>query len=247
LWTGLKTYASDEELRALSDALLGRAVQLAAGPLPDLGFDDTDRQVLKYLDKPRKPDQLERAIGNRRLVRALLRLVTVIDKAKLVPAPQGIPIPKAAKVGGTGSFPAISQSTADLAETTPTPSPPQPTPTPPKPRIDAALIAEARALHGEIENKTHFEILGVTEQTPAADLRKAFTVLQKNVYRFAEEVSPRRVHRHQRRRGRASDPRALGADQRSVQRALEREVARRIHQPAQLPLQRRRPQDGAHP
>lgn len=180
LLNGIKQHASDDELRAMSDALLGRAVQVvSASALPELGFDEADRQVLRYLEKPRKPDQLERAVNNRRTVRAMLRVLSLMDKLKLGSATSAIPISK--KSGGTQDI----RPTGDLAETTPTPRstvPATPTPPPKKERVDAALISEARALHAELDNKTHFEILGVTEATNPAELRKAFTAMQKRFH-----------------------------------------------------------------
>lgn len=185
LLNGIKQHASDDELRAMSDALLGRAVQLVSGAMPELGFEEADKQVLRYLEKPRKPDQLERAVNNRRSVRAMLRVLSLMDKLKLSSAASAIPLSKKPSTSTQDIRPTGDiRSTGDL-EMTPTPRssvPNTPTPPPQKPRFDPALINEARALHAELENKTHFEILGVTEATNAAELRKAFTALQKRFH-----------------------------------------------------------------
>lgn len=175
---GVKNGASDEELRATSDFLLGKAVQLH-GAMPELGFDDQDRQILKYLEKPRKPDALERT-GNRRQVRALLRLLIIFDKAKLVPAAQGIPLPKATKPG----MGAVSTPVSSPAQDYDLP-PAQPTPVrvrTPEPRVDPTLVQQLREVHATMETKNHFEMLGVLESTQVADIRKAFTAIQKRFH-----------------------------------------------------------------
>jgi curved DNA-binding protein CbpA len=172
---GLKTATSDEELRATSDSLLGKAVQLY-GVMPELGFDEQDRLILKYLEKPRKPDALERA-GNRRQVRALLRMLLIFDKAKLVPAAQGIPLPKAAKPAGAATTPVPTQ---DLNEQDRYQTPVRVKS--PEPRVDPSLVREMHELHASMEHKSHFEMLGVLETTQVAEIRKAFTLLQKRFH-----------------------------------------------------------------
>lgn len=187
---GLEAHASDDELREASDTLLGKAVQLS-GALPPLELGPVEQKILRYLEKPRKPDQLERALGDRRRVRAVLRLLLVLDRAKILPAGKGIPIPKATLVKsqpGTGSLgdhdPSGSTPVFEQSE------PPAPLPRAPSTsRPDAAFLAEVRGLHAELERKSHFELLGVTRDAPPSEVKKAYHGLAKRFHPDAAGAS----------------------------------------------------------
>lgn len=192
LTAGLRSHASDEELRAAADAFLGKSIQLS-GSLPELGLDGAERRILRYLDKPRKPDQLERAGKDRRTVRMLLRLLVIFGCVKTLPAAKGIPIPRATLLKGQVPTAAPGESSesavfgeGEKANGSGGSNPSAPATSAPAQgvasREQLELMKEIRALHRELGNKSHFEILGVTPQMDAAELRKNFTTLQKKFH-----------------------------------------------------------------
>jgi curved DNA-binding protein CbpA len=205
LTDGLRATASDQELRATSDKLLGQAI-LLAGELPEeLKLSAEEKRALKYLDKPRKPDQLERAMNNRRLVRVLLRIAMMLEKTKLVPAAKGIPIPKATLLKGTIAGVPIptagpSAPAPERAEEPPAPSPAPRPPPPPDAKVSRsqqakeeqlALLEEIRALHAEMDEMSHFDVLGVKPETTATEIKKAYYLLAKKYHpdAFTEGLS----------------------------------------------------------
>jgi hypothetical protein len=97
---GLANEASDGELRQVADGLLGRAIQLRGGTvgLPDWEPSGPERKLIQYLEKPRKPDHLERAMKNRKQVRGFVRALELLDRLVVLPAAKAIPIPKASLV-----------------------------------------------------------------------------------------------------------------------------------------------------
>lgn len=110
LTSALTEHASDLELKTFSNELLGKSVQLVPTGLTKIEvFQSAAEGVLRYLTKPRKPDQLERAVGNRRKVRAVLKILDRANALEHWPASKGIPIPKATLLKGV-SFPSSSPS-----------------------------------------------------------------------------------------------------------------------------------------
>jgi curved DNA-binding protein CbpA len=180
-------HASDREQRVTSDLLLGKAVSLAhdAARLQGFALDETAKKVLKYLDKPRKPDQLERAVGNRKLVRALLRLLAIEDALQLDPVGKAIPIPKATLV--KPDVPISSTSSPPITQDI---KPVEPPPAAPKmaiPRMPSRLNPIAKEMKESFESlkkKNFFELFGVSQTVPvdAAVLRKTYTTLAKKYH-----------------------------------------------------------------
>lgn len=189
LWQALKNGASDLELRSISDMLLGKAVGVSElHRLPPFAFDETERRLLKLLEKPRKPDQLERSIGNRRLARALLRLLFLYDCLQIDSAKKAIPIPGTVRIAPQPSLTTLDvtdesqvRASQDVIIIEP---PPPPKKDQPKRRSaeEQKLIKEIQNLHKDIGNKSHFELLGVKDSTTPVDLRKSFTQLAKKFH-----------------------------------------------------------------
>ena len=162
----LKNYACDDELRDVQDALLGKAVQYkgAALDLKMLGFDDEDRNLLELISKPRKPDQLERALKDRRQVRAVLKLLGICGNLELlsskagVPIPSTIRVPKPSKAPGSGSMiDAIAPPSPSSGEhDVPVPPPMPMTLAPKRSVVESLLLKELRDLHNHVcKNKLH--------------------------------------------------------------------------------------------
>ena len=182
--------AASAELTYQADNLLGRGVKLKAGDMPNRAWTPEERKLLGYLEKPRKPDQLERAIGKRKLVRGFLRTLSLMDRIEVVSVNSAIPIPKAVKIQGAVPMPTSSSngSTTTTASTVP--------------EIGASdlgsskgdvirprrrdrphpLVAEIKKFHQEMTEKNHFQVLGVEEQFDTGDLRKKFTELAKKFH-----------------------------------------------------------------
>ena len=113
----LQASASDGELKRLARDLLGQSVRATAGLIPaELVPSAEQKRLLHYLEKPRKPDQLERAMKNRRLVRGMLRALTLIGALDTLPVKKAIPIPKATLLKGQHG---IAEFTPPPRETTP--------------------------------------------------------------------------------------------------------------------------------
>lgn len=191
LYSALASGTAEEEMRTLTESLLGKAVKLRGKVpnFPGLELSDDQRHLLHYLDKPRKPDQLERAL-NRRLVRAMLRILSLEDALELVPASQGIPIPKATLLKGQAAFTPLPPEAAEEA--------PEGIPgdrvAPPRAqsaKTDPKLKREIEELHASMGEKSHFEMLGASEKTEAGELRKLFTALAK---KFHPDAFPPTTH-----------------------------------------------------
>lgn len=184
---------SDRELRWAADKWLGKAVTLRAGgpgPVADRPIDAAVPAILRYLERPRKPDQLERATGKRRVVRLVLRLLDLLGRLEGLPVSKAVPIPKATLLKGqtftgygsmtetwsspTGTSSAVDGAAAEAPEAEPTPPPPEP------PKLTAEqkkLFAEVESLHEKMNALNHFEILGVKQDASTSDIRQAYTHL----------------------------------------------------------------------
>ncbi len=193
LVNAIKRHASSQELRSASTAVLGKAIAVKTTP----GFlkaIDTEAVVrtLKYLRKPRKADQLERAVGDRRLVRALLRILLAHEALELSPQARAVPILKATRLTSPADFLAPS-GTGPRGEDTSGSEPqspshealkkdtPKPKPTSGK-QISDSLIREVKDLHASLERKSHFDLLRVKEDVAQDTLRKTMTELAKKYH-----------------------------------------------------------------
>jgi tetratricopeptide (TPR) repeat protein len=206
---------SSAELRSVSDALLGRAVQLRggdAGPLGRAKEGGPAQKLLKLLRKPRKPDQLERALGDRKTVRRVLRLLQLFERLELVPPAQAVPIAgatlmrghvvttalfevEAAAAEARAASAAAAQAAAgsEAAGATPASSAGSSTSrsVAPEPRMDSrtrALLKEAEALHGKLSKLNHFELLDVPEDATEPQLIDARNKLAKRF--FPDHLGP---------------------------------------------------------
>ncbi len=185
LVSGLTQHASDTELRAVSDALLGKAVRLE-GTLDSLEPSAALKRFLRYLEKPRKPDQLERAL-KRRMVRGLLRMLMLKKQLVEVPVAKAIPIPKATLLKGALTFnvsstPNVTDPEASAPKRAPSAARPA---EPAKPVKSAEAIRfekEVKTLHGSLKETDHFSLLGIQRTTEPTELRKAFTTLAKKYH-----------------------------------------------------------------
>lgn len=192
---------SDRELKWAADQWLGRSVQIRAGgpgPLFQSNLDPALPTVLRYLEKPRKPDQVERAVGNRRVVRLALRLLELLGRLEGHPMGKAVPIPKATLLKGqgfsgygTGSLPATEDAPA-------APPPEKAPPREPEQPLDPemkALFEEIRRRHREMAEQNHFEVLGVGQEAKSAEVRQAFTALAQRLHpdklgsRLSEEAA----------------------------------------------------------
>jgi curved DNA-binding protein CbpA len=193
--------ASDRELKTVSDHTLGKAVMLARGArLEGYALDEAAKKVLKYLEKPRKPDQLERAVGNRKLVRAILRLLEMEDALALEALAKAIPIPKATTLksavpgavaplsfDNTPSNPGIEEEAVEVEVEKRVA---------PERKVSARelppIANELRAFREASKKKNHFELFGLPQnaQIDAVLLRKNYTVLAKKYHpdAFANDV-----------------------------------------------------------
>jgi curved DNA-binding protein CbpA len=191
---------SDRELKWAADQWLGQSVQIrpgGPGPLFQSNLDPALPTVLRYLEKPRKPDQLERAVGNRRVVRLTLRLLELLGRLEGHPMGKAIPIPKATLLKGQG-FSGYATGSLPPTEDTPT-APPAPEPRgEPEAPIDPemkALFDEVRSRHQKMGEQSHFEVLGLNQDAKSADVRQAFTALAQRLHpdklgsRVPEEVA----------------------------------------------------------
>jgi tetratricopeptide (TPR) repeat protein len=180
---------AERELRLLADRLLGRAVKLSQPVSALPGLEDMPKELstlLAYLDKPRKPDQLERALGDRRRARGLLRALEIFGLLETRPVAEAIPIPSATLLKGQG-FP-VAPGPGPAARAT-DPVGPAPSGARETPRTvsrlsssDQALVREVKELHKDLAHKNYFELLGAKEDTPASELRRLYTLLAKKYH-----------------------------------------------------------------
>jgi len=196
----LPNVMSDRELKWAADRWLGKAVRIrdgGPGPLLESRADPALPAVLRYLEKPRKPDQLERATGNRRAVRLALRLLDLLGRLEGLPVAKAVPIPKATLLKGQGFMgygPSAAAETLAGAPAHATEAPPssgdlggatEAAPEPAAPTIDREtekLFGEIERLHAKMAEQNHFEVLGVKRDTEAADIRQAFTRLARRYH-----------------------------------------------------------------
>lgn len=205
---------SERELRAVADRLLGKAVSLRPGGAGPLAADPNPvaRTLLGYLSRPRKPDQLERAIKNRRAVRTLLRLLDLTGRLELQPLAKAMPIQGATLLKGQ----ALSFGMFDTAGPEPEPEAPdaeQPKKEGPPKRSETEikLGKEIRAFHERLGKMNHFEVLGVDQAATSETVRSAFKDLAKKYH-----------------------PDALGQDVPEDLAAKAREVSSRINEAHQI-------------
>lgn len=186
----LETHAPDKELRALSDRLLGRAIQLRGGSLGVTDYEPNklEAKLMSYLGKPRKPDQLERALKKRRQVRGFVRALELLDRLTVMPAAKGIAIPKASLVSmdlpGAESFKATATrsrpSESPVVDAEPDASAARARPAAkPKPH---PIVADVEIWYASLDEKNHFELLDANDKTTPAELRKKFTALAKKFH-----------------------------------------------------------------
>lgn len=190
LLRGLRFSSPNTELHATADLLLGRSVRMK-GSLRQLeALMTLPREVgvgLRYLDRPRRPDQLERAL-RRRPARALLRLLELLDLLETLPAGKAIPIPAATRARpgpetGKSDAGGFERTTPRFTESSTTQVPTPPIPTPAKrgarpssrPRTDKqqSLFSEIDRFHAVLETGLdHFAVLGVQRDVTPEDLKK---------------------------------------------------------------------------
>lgn len=179
-FAALQSSAADGELKALSNELLGQAVQVNEKRLPrEYEASRDEKRILAYLTKPRKPDQLERALSNRRVVRGFLRGLDLLGALERLPAKQGIPIPKATLLKGQ-----MGVSTPEPLPRASTPAPRVREREPSKPRVNVnhPIVKEVDVLHASLKSKSHFDLLGATDKTSPSELRTLFTALAKKYH-----------------------------------------------------------------
>lgn len=182
LLDGLEKHASDKELQEQADLLLGKAVKLARADFTFHGYEASgdEAKLLQYLHKPRKPDQLERALGDRKLVRGVLRILYLLGEIELLPQAKAIPIPKATLTKAQLNF--TTGLSAGDPPRAPEPESPKKRAEPEAPPAVTQLAKEIRELHGELSKKNHFEVLGVDKKADLATVRKTFTQLAKKYH-----------------------------------------------------------------
>jgi tetratricopeptide (TPR) repeat protein len=205
LLTGLKQFADARELRNASDALLGKAIKVRPGPLPfpTECVDELDRSLIQLLEKPRKPDQLERSLSDRRRVRAWLRALILHDRLEIGPANIAIPIPRATLLKGQVNMsmpdsadlpPGRSQTTSEGASDTDIHE--HMAKVKKKAGCDPARAREIKAFHERSKEKqeNYFELFDLDPAQPDLDatkLRKRYTELAKKFHpdSFGGDVS----------------------------------------------------------
>lgn len=180
----LPEVACARELKWAADKWLGKAVQLRAGgpgPLADQPFDRAVSAILRFLEKPRKPDQLERATGNRRVVRLVLRLLDLLGRLEAHPLAKSVPIARATLLKGQSI---TSYSSPDTAAAAPTAQPEEeitepegPPKPPPLSARDQQKAEEIQKRHEKIGKQNHFEVLGLKQDCKGAEVKEAAKTL----------------------------------------------------------------------
>jgi curved DNA-binding protein CbpA len=209
--------ASDAELKVFVRGLLGKSVRLRPGGGGAVGQSakGAAAKLVHYLEKPRKPDQLERAISDRRGVRVLLKLLHLNGRLQLEPLAKAIPIPQATLLKGqaTVSF-VLPAGGAAEAKTGPEPSDsdsagaaPRPPPAEEPSPATNKLMAKIDEMHARLDKMDHFEVLGLKREAEGDEIRDAFRALAKTYH-----------------------PDALGAGVSEEQSARARAVAARINE-----------------
>jgi len=191
LLPALKYHASENEMRDVSEALLGKAVKIK-GQLPNLdtlGFEEADKDLVKLIQKPRKPDQLERAIKDRRSVRAVLKLLGLCGNLDLLPVKEGIPIASTVRIKVPKSTMPMPKPVAATEATStnkiePATARKRPTSAVRRRKIitNSPLAKEIRKMHDQLKNMNYFQMLEVREDTSAREIRMRYTTLAKKYH-----------------------------------------------------------------
>lgn len=194
--------AAPAELKALARALLGKSVRIKPSahlPEPEGGASELQAHLRHYLEKPRKPDQLERAIGKRRMVRGYLRALQLLQAIEIHPVSEAVPIPKATLLRGTAMpSPARPQQSPKPKSAT-QPAPSKSTIERAAPRPPHPMEAELRSRFAKLKEQNHFEVLGAEEDSSTQDLRGLYTQLAK---RFHPDAFPADLPEDLKSRGR---------------------------------------------
>lgn len=203
LLSGLTENGADGELKEAADRLLGRAIRMKGSLQAIEALVRLPAEVeagFKYLEKPRKPDQFERALGRRR-ARGMVRLLELLNLLELLPAAKAVPIPKASRVrvhrpesdpGPSEPAPAASSPSAAVpAQGGAGRGGPSRTATGTPNREQQELFQQVERLHKDMGDLDHFELLGVVRDDPPDVLRRRFTEMTKrfhpDTYRDAPE------------------------------------------------------------
>ena len=182
----MQTNASSGELRFVSDQLLGKAVRLQDGFIPERTWSKEEGKLLEYLKKPRKLDHLERAVRNRRMVRGFIRCLSLMDVLQFLPASEGIAIPKALKHHNTMNLAPNGGASDDFnryvvsndinTNLRDVVRPPRASSQPPP------IIAEIKKFHAEMGGKDHYQVLGVSETAEFEEIRQRFRDLARKFH-----------------------------------------------------------------
>ncbi|MEM7675282.1 MAG: J domain-containing protein [Myxococcota bacterium] len=175
----LEKSPSRRELTTQMDAWLGSSIRVQKESLPSREWSTEERKLLNLLKKPRKPDQMERALGiPRSFVRGFLRALNLLNVVEVGPVKKAIAIPNTVK--GIPTVPAASESPA--AGRAKNPNHVEVVRPPPSRKAPHPLLGEIDRFHGDMKEKNHFELLGVAESASTGDIRKSFTDLAKKFH-----------------------------------------------------------------
>ncbi len=186
----METRVSRNELRHQTDKLLGKSVKLCRGGLmPERAWSSEEARILKYLDRPRKPHQLEGAFPKekRRLVQGFLRALDLMERIQLLPLSNGVGISRVVKKQlDTGTLLPPNDVSEDFnryvisddmnphhrevigprkAKNTPHP-----------------IIAEVKTFYEEMEGKNHYKLLGIEESADVDDIKERFRGLMRRFH-----------------------------------------------------------------
>ncbi|MEE2903502.1 MAG: J domain-containing protein [Myxococcota bacterium] len=200
LLPALKHHASENELRDVSEALLGKSVKLR-GTLPNLdilGFDSADKELISLIEKPRKPDQLERAIKNRRSVRSVLKLLGLCGNLELLPVKEGVPISSTVRIKVQKSAMPSPQPVSNSED-----SPSRSSSSSQRPRTSASskvskrprsslsnkagsanspAAREIKRVFEKLNDLNYFQLLEIREDTSFREIRLRYTTLSKKYH-----------------------------------------------------------------
>jgi hypothetical protein len=176
--------ASDTELRDFSDELLGSAVKLLCPieALESYGVTEEHTEILNLIQKPRRPDQIEKSIG-RRETRALLKALSLAGLLERVSAKKGIPLT-------TPRPKSKAPETPPAVERTKTPAPreisaPKPRQTSRVTKYDDATLRIIESIDSTfltLEKSNYFEILGANPHSNSRELRAKYTDLVRQFH-----------------------------------------------------------------
>lgn len=188
LSSSLYKSASEKELTKLADGLLGQAVKSAASQEMSKALSvpsETLAKALHLLDRPRKPEQVERHLKDRRAIRGMLKALSVLNALEFLPGSEGRPIidkktaeeavTRSQAQAGTRDASSIKGAAASAVNI-------------PKARIasrkDSPLAKEIRELTESLPALNFFELFDYEAGKPvdAAELRKRFSTLAKKFH-----------------------------------------------------------------